>query len=262
VNTRWTGIRRRIRDLAFLAGVNLYQVKCLSALPRYIRDWRNYEARRTERRFVFRVGDMIPILSEFSSQAGVASGHYFHQDLHVARRIARARPARHVDIGSRIDGFVAHLLTFMPVTVIDVRDLESSVEGLTFARGDLVDLSAFATSSVASVSCLHTVEHVGLGRYGDTVDPDGWRKALSELCRILAPGGTLYLSVPIGAERVRFNADRIFSPATILTAMPSVRLTRFDAVDQHGNLRLNANTDDFVNDEESLGLFELTKDPQ
>jgi hypothetical protein len=76
----------------------------------------------------------------------------------------------------------------------------------------------------------------------------------------LAPAGVLYLSVPIGVERVRFNADRTFSPSTILEAMPSLRVVRFDAVDQDGNLRLDANLDQFVDDEESLGLFELTKD--
>lgn len=165
--------RTRIRDLAFLAGVNLHQIRCLGRLPRFARDWRAYEAKRTTARFPLRLSEAMPVLVDFTSQAGVASGQYFHQDLHVARRIFDVRPSRHVDVGSRIDGFVAHLLTFMPVTVVDVRPLESEVAGLSFERGDLVNLRSFPTSSVESISSLHTVEHVGLGRYSDDIDPEG-----------------------------------------------------------------------------------------
>jgi len=253
--------RTKVRDLALLGGVNLHQIRCLARLPRFVRDWRAYEAKRTTDRFRLRLGELTPILVDFNSQAGVASGQYFHQDLHVARRIFDARPARHVDVGSRIDGFIAHLLTFMPVTVVDVRPLESHVEGLRFEQGDLVNLSQFTTGSVESISSLHTVEHVGLGRYGDAIDPDGWRKSLAELARVVKPHGGLYVSVPVGVERVKFNAHRVFSPRTVIEAIPALRLARFDAVDDEGNLRLDAKPDEFADAHEALGIFEFTKDP-
>lgn len=249
----------RLRDLAFLAGLNLYQLACLRFLPRYFREWCAYERLRGDARFPLHVGAALPFLVDFTGAAGTARGHYFHQDLWAARRIHAAHPARHIDIGSRIDGFVAHLLTFMPVTVVDVRSLESRVEGLTFVRGDLTKLDAFETNSVESLSCLHTIEHVGLGRYGDTIDPDGWLKALREVSRVLTPGGTLYLSTPIGRERVRFNADRIFSPRTILACVPGLTLLSFQVVDEAGDFRADAKLDDFATTVEACGLFEFTK---
>jgi hypothetical protein len=56
------------------------------------------------------------------------------------------------------------------------------------------------------------VEHIGLGRYGDPLDPEGTEKAMAELKRIIAPGGNLYLSVPIDdVNRTYFNAHRAFT---------------------------------------------------
>jgi SAM-dependent methyltransferase len=203
---------------------------------------------------------MVPILVDYDGPAGVAKGHYFHQDLWAARLIAVRRPSRHVDIGSRIDGFVAHLLTFMPVTVIDVRSLVSTIEGLSFEQGDVTCLDRFAPDSIASLSSLHAIEHVGLGRYRDSIDPDGWRKAVGELARVLKPEGRLYFSVPIGGQRVRFNADRIFRPSTILEAFASLRLVSHATVDDAGDLRTDIPLSEFNNASNSCGLFEFTKD--
>jgi len=203
---------------------------------------------------------MVPILVDYDAAAGVASGHYFHQDLWAARLIHGRRPPRHVDIGSRVDGFVAHLLTFMPVTVLDVRPLESDVDGLSFEQGDITRLDRFGDDSIGSLSSLHAVEHVGLGRYGDTIDPDGWRKAVAELTRVLQPGGRLYFSVPIGRERVRFNADRFFHASRIVGAFSSLRLVSHAAVDDAGRLVENPPLGAFDHAEDACGLFEFTKD--
>ena len=62
-----------------------------------------------------------PILTDFTDSAGVMSGHYFHQDLVVAQKIFEAQPRRHVNVGSRIDGFVTHVATFRPIEIIDIR---------------------------------------------------------------------------------------------------------------------------------------------
>jgi SAM-dependent methyltransferase len=254
------GLRKRARDLAFLAGINLHQIRCLGNVRRYIRDWRAYERQRKDGRFPLALRDAFPILIDFHTEAGVAAGHYFHQDLWAARRIFEARPVSHVDVGSRIDGFVAHLLTFMPVTVVDIRPLTGDVRGLSFERGDLTHLDRMATGSVESLSSLHAVEHVGLGRYGDAIDPDGWKKALSELARALAPNGRLYLSVPVGVERMRFNGDRIFAPRTIVEALAGLRLLHFNVVDEAGPFHEDAALDAVASAENACGLFEFTKE--
>lgn len=159
---------------------------------------------------------LLPTLSDKYAESGVASGHYFHQDLWAARLIHAHAPARHVDVGSRIDGFVAHLLCFRAVEVLDIRALVSKVAGLTFRQADLMTDTPLAIEPSPSVSCLHALEHFGLGRYGDPIRPDGWRTGLRRLAELVAPGGRLYLGVPTGQPAVEFNAQRIFHPQYIL----------------------------------------------
>lgn len=176
-------------------------------------------------------------MSDKHMPSGTAKGHYFHQDLWAARRIFASDPTRHIDVGSRIDGFVAHLLVFRAVTVLDVRHLQSKVEGLTFKQADLTQ-SSIAQEVVDSVSCLHALEHFGLGRYGDELDLDGWRKGLKVLSSMTSIGGTLYLSVPIGTEQcIEFNAQRIFLPNTMIEAarQEGMELSEFSFVDDQGD---------------------------
>ncbi len=201
------------------------------------------------------------MLSDYHAGAGVARGHHFHQDLWAARRIFATRPEQHLDIGSRVDGFIAHLLVFMPVTVIDVRPLTTDVTGLNFVRGDATSLDAWADDSVPSISSLHAVEHFGLGRYGDRLDPNGASRAMGAMARVLAPGGRLYFSVPIGAERIEFNAQRVFAPATILQTFAEHRLqlAEFSAVDDRGFLMPSADPLSFTGAHYSCGLFEFSK---
>ena len=196
---------------------------------------------------------------DFNQEAGSARGHYFFQDLWAARKIYSQRPQKHVDIGSRIDGFVAHLLVFMPVDVVDIRELHSDVEGMSFCRADATDLSGFEDNAVVSLSSLHAVEHFGLGRYGDRVDPEACFKAMRGLARVLKPGGRLYFSVPIGKERVQFNAHRIFSPFTILDNFGNLKLISFSAVDDTGKFDPQATVNKYIDAEYSCGLFEFTK---
>jgi len=224
--------------------------------PGFIRDVRRYGR---DPAFPLRVSELRPMLADLDGEAGVASGHYFHQDLWAARLVHERRPARHLDVGSRVDGFVAHLLTFMPVEIVDIRALEADVAGLTVRIGDMTTLEGIATGSVDSLSSLHAVEHVGLGRYGDTVDADGWRRALHSLARVLAPGGRLYLSVPVGRQRLEFNAQRVFDPDTVLRELVDLELVSFSAVGDDGDLHLDVAPSDLATAEYGCGLFELTR---
>ena len=113
--------------------------------------------------------------------------HYTHQDAWAAREIFKRRPRRHVDVGSRIT-YAIGVAAFVPVTFIDLRPLEIAIPGLDSKRGSVVDLP-YEDEALESLSCLHVAEHVGLGRYGDHLDPDGTGKAALELERVLAPGG-------------------------------------------------------------------------
>ncbi|MFA5754591.1 MAG: DUF268 domain-containing protein [Patescibacteria group bacterium] len=97
-----------------------------------------------------------------------------------------------------------------------------------------VDLNRlpFSDNSVASLSCMHTVEHIGLGRYGDKIDPRGDLKAMAELARVLAPGGNLLLAVPVGQPRICFNAHRIYSFEQIVSSFPTLALREFTLISE------------------------------
>lgn len=221
---------------------------------RFVHDARTYGR---DAQFPLRRADLRPVLTDLDAEAGMASGHYFHQDLWAARLIHYRRPDRHVDVGSRVDGFVAHLLTFMPVEIIDIRPLSTDVEGLSVRIGDMRDLAGIPNRSIDSLSSLHAVEHVGLGRYGDPVEVDGWKRAVGSLVRVLAPGGRLYLSVPVGRQRVEFNAQRVFAPSTILEAVRDLELVSFAAVGDDGALHEGIDPAVVADAEYACGLFEL-----
>jgi hypothetical protein len=162
-------------------------------------------------------GNELPILGEWDESAATL-GPYFFQDQIVARWVYESQPVRHVDIGSRIDGFVGHLAISREIEVIDIRPLQHTIRNIRFHQLDLMrEIPPEWIGSTDSLSCLHTIEHFGLGRYGDKLDPEGHTKGLGQLKRMVAQCGHIYLSTPIGRERVEFNAHRIFSAATVLS---------------------------------------------
>ena len=155
-----------------------------------------------------------PCLQDWGEEGGSVNNEYFWQDLLVAQAIHRAQPRHHVDVGSRLDGFVAQVASFRQLEVFDVRPLQSTIPGVQFSQRDLMQQVPEAYCD--SVSCLHALEHFGLGRYGDPIDVDGHEKGIANLARLLQPGGTLYLSTPVGQARVLFNANRVFDPRGLL----------------------------------------------
>ncbi|MCH7227990.1 DUF268 domain-containing protein [Haloferula sp. A504] len=180
---------------------------------RYVRDRRSF--RSAQGAGAWKWGRELPMLTEWEEQAG-SLGAYFHQDLTVARWVREAEPQRHVDVGSRIDGFIGHLAVFREVEVLDIRPLNEAIPGVLFHQLDLMEpLPAEWVASTDSLSCLHTIEHFGLGRYGDAIDPTGHDQGLQALKSMVRQGGRLYLSTPIGDERIEFNAHRVFAPSTV-----------------------------------------------
>ena len=233
--------------------------KQMKRIPRFLSEWRRYTKENPGKSFRATLETLHPVVTDYKLQAGEFDIHYFYQDIWAARRILKERPASHFDIGSRLDGFISHLLTFMDVTYIDVRPLKRAISGLHFLQADATRLEPLADNSVESISCLHAAEHFGLGRYNDPIDPRGPFKLMKALSRVLAPGGRLYFSVPLGKECVYFNAHRLFAPNTILEGFDGLTLKSFSIISDDWELIEDCSPADYQETNYACGLFEWTK---
>lgn len=156
----------------------------------------------------------------------------------VARKIFENNPQLHIDVGSRIDGFVAHVASFRPIKLCDLRPMTSNIHNMTYEFCDIMsNLPESLYQCCDSLSCLHALEHFGLGRYGDPVNYDGHVVGFNNLHRILKPAGKLYFSVPIGPLRIEFNGQRVFSLEYLLQLISNkFKIESFSFVDDIGDL--------------------------
>jgi hypothetical protein len=254
---------RVIRVFSFF-GINIVHLGCaVMGIPFFIRDWWVLKRQMKDQSFPF--GRLFPCLTERFGSSGNGSSIYFLQDLFVANRVFVNNPKVHIDVGSRIDGFVAHVAAFRKVQVFDIRPLGNEIQNVEFVQTDMMsELPSELCGCCDSLSCLHAIEHFGLGRYGDPVCWDGHLRGLNNLTNILKMGGKLYFSVPIGAQRIEFNAHRVFAIQWLLDYFSkNYRLDQFSYID-HGRLYSNvALTEGNVVENcgcvYGCGIFELTK---
>lgn len=223
-------------------------------LPRYLYDWFHY-ARLPNAEYLS-VLDSHPRFMDWSATTSF-DAHYFYMSGWAMRRILSAAPGRHVDVGSH-NLFVNLLSAAVPVDFVDIRPLCVDVPGLNCLSGSVLSMP-FESRTVSSLSCLHAAEHVGLGRYGDPLDPEGTIKAANELARVLAPGGNLFFAVPVGRSRVCFNAHRVVSPLAVLEMFKGLELVEFSAVDDCGKYRPNGRVEDFSSSRYACGMFWFRK---
>jgi SAM-dependent methyltransferase len=228
--------------------------RTLPAYVRYARDWVRYGGiPHAERRKLI---DTAPVLGEATSTTPF-DRHYFYQDIWAFRKIKASGTAEHIDIASRID-LVGFLSAICHVTFVDIRPLLVDLPNFRSVQASILALP-YADGSVHSLSCLHVVEHIGLGRYGDPLDPLGSVKACKELARVLAPGGNLYFSCPVGIPRVCFNAHRIHSPAQILTYFSGLTLVEFSGIDDGKKFHADIAPETMEKSNYACGLFHFTK---
>jgi len=204
-------------------------------LPRYFQSLMAYRKLAPSDKVGFL--DLQPCLGDWTVSTPFDS-HYFYQGAWAARKLKLSSPTRHVDIASSVS-MISVLSGFIDTVFIDYRPLKVNLKGLTSIPGDILSLP-FPDQSISSLSCLHVIEHIGLGRYGDSLDPNGSIKGALELQRVLEKGGNLLVSLPIGRERICFNAHRVHSPSGVLRLFSSLQLMDFSFVDDAGQFHENA----------------------
>ncbi|MCM1233275.1 MAG: DUF268 domain-containing protein [Ruminococcus flavefaciens] len=205
---------------------------------------------------------MWPIIGDKYAING-AMGNYFWQDLWAAKKIIKSGIKEHYDIGSRVDGFIAHLLAAdIKVNVIDIRPFPTEVDNLYTIVDDATMLNQFEDNSIQSLSALCSLEHFGLGRYGDSIDPEACFKCFVQIQKKMKQGGNLFLSLPIGKERVEFNAHRVFYAETVQKNFSLMHLLEFSCAAE-GKIEYNIDIHKYDTDKHHgdyrYGLFHFEK---
>lgn len=243
--TRW---KRPIIRTKILSGLAKY--------PKYLSDLLNYS--RMDGAEPIKLFNTYPCLFDRTSKARVDS-HYFYQDLWAFKKIYFLKSQIHVDVGSNVN-FVGFLTAVTDVHFVDIRPLVvSNIENLKSVKGSILDLP-YESNSLKSISCLHVAEHIGLGRYGDALDPLGTKKAAIELSRCLANGGNLLFSLPVGKPRLCFNAHRIHSPRQIIDYFGDLKLVEFSGTDDNKIFMEDIQIDILEDARYACGMFWFTKE--
>lgn len=208
----------------------------------FARDFINFRrlSARGNGRFSVRWRDRIPCLQDKGANMTFDRHYVFHLAW-AARVLARIGPNIHVDVSSSLY-FASIVSAFLPIKFFDYRGVDLALSNLSSDLANLVALP-LESNSVESLSCMHAVEHIGLGRYGDALDPEGDLKALKELERVLARGGSLILVLPVGKPKVMFNAHRVYSYEQVLSPLCGLQLKEFALIPdapEEGGLIVNA----------------------
>ncbi len=190
-----------------------------------------FKFRRKNKRFQMKLRDINPRLKEKTSVTHFDS-HYIYHTAWAARKVKEINPEKHVDISSSLY-FSSIVSSFIPLDFYDYRPADLTLSNLKTGKADLVKLP-FENESIESLSCMHTIEHVGLGRYGDSIDPDGDIKAINELKRVSKNTGNILFVTPVGKPKIEFNAHRIYSYEQIIDYFKDFSLKEFTLITDDG----------------------------
>ncbi|MCL5997263.1 MAG: DUF268 domain-containing protein [Chloroflexi bacterium] len=225
-------------------------LRSIRGYARFFADWRRYTRLPDAERI--RLLDTYPQVHDQTGTSDV-DAHYFFVNGWAMRRVVATAPRFHVDVASQT--IFANLLgAVLPVAFVDYRPLRVEMAGLQSIGGNLLALP-FRDQSIASLSCLHVIEHVGLGRYGDPLDPAGTLKAMAELTRVLAPGANLFLATPVGSPRLCFNAHRLHAPEAICEMARGLELVEFSGIDDQGRYLERIDMSSLQESEYACGLY-------
>jgi len=202
--------------------------------------------KKSTKRFELSEEDLMPCYWDASVNTGF-DRHYVFHTAWAARVVKKIAPTFHIDISSSLF-FSTIVSAFVPIKFYDYRPANIQIPGFESLKGDLMKLP-FEDKSVNSISCLHTIEHIGLGRYGDPLDYDGDLKAIKELIRVVAENGNLLIVVPVGKNKIQFNAHRIYSYSQIINYFKELKLVEFSLLtdDENESSWINNAAEDIAN---------------
>ena len=226
----------------------------------FILEYLKFKKNNLNRRFELSWKNRYPCLDDKTGQTSF-DRHYIYHTAWAARILSKTKPKKHVDVSSLLY-FSSILSAFIPIDFYDFRPADLKLSNLYSGKADLLSLP-FKENRILSLFCMHTIEHVGLGRYGDTLDSEGDLKAIKELIRVLSPGGSLLFVVPIGGKaKIMFNAHRIYTHEQILKYFSQLKLKQFALIPEKaedGGLIINPSGKILANQNYACGCFWFVK---
>lgn len=224
----------------------------------FLSDYRLFKQKNKNGRFELNWKDRYPCLND-NTKVTAFDRHYVYHTAWAARIISDIKPVQHIDLSSFLY-FSTICSAFTPVYFFDYRPAKIKLKGLKTGKADILNLP-FADNSIHSMSCMHVVEHIGLGRYGDTINPEGDLQAISELKRVVSGNGNLLFVVPVGKPKIMFNAHRIYSYDQIVQYFNGFHLIEFTLISDSssGGLITNASRSDADSQVYGCGCFWFQK---
>jgi SAM-dependent methyltransferase len=225
-------------------------------LDSFFGQYNAFEKLDINKRFPLLKEEIFPCLNDNTGSTPF-DAHYIYHPAWAARIVREINPDMHIDISSTLH-FCSILSAFIKTEFYDYRPAALNLANLASLHADLTSLH-FADNSILSLSCMHTLEHIGLGRYGDPLNPDGDLKAFGELKRVCAPGGNLLIVVPVGVKRLQFNAHRIYNPFEIIGYMDGFSLKKFSLIDDQGGYTEKASLESAATQKYGCGCYWFIK---
>jgi len=248
---------RKINHFLNLIGINLKKIFFLKNIIKYFNHYLLFK------KLGGKVKNFYPMLDDFDDIAGNIKNHFFHSDLLTSQRVFDKRPEKHLDIGSRIDGVVAQIASYRNLDVLDIRNVDIHPhKNINFVKRDLLQIKDLNDvdkyDSISSIGCL---AHIGLGRYGDNIDPNGYKKAIKTISNLAKKNCNIYILTPVGKKGVEFNSHQVFDADQLIEEFKinSLNLQEFHLVNDVGDLMLNAKLIDSVDLNFGGGYFVFQK---
>ncbi len=219
---------RILHNILSLHGLNIRKlIRTFLSIPRYLLDLREFIKLSRNSKMSYKQKLLLsPVLLDFNEKAGAYQSEYFLQDLYVANWIYKLKNKNKIiDIGSRIDGFISNVASFSEIFVADVREINIPFKNITSIKLDFTkEIPNHLLSQFDVVTSLHALEHFGLGRYSDELDPNGVFKGLRNISKLVKEDGNICISLPYGEDIIYFNERRTFKSLTITKMAENLQL--------------------------------------
>lgn len=169
-----------------------------------------YERNHWLRNLALRLG-IAPSLARMERLKSSRTIEYTWVYLHIPREKNRV-----LDVGS-VGSSLPITLAQMGYKVwcIDIRRYEycGFLSNVKCVIGD-IRKTDFRDGFFGIVTLVSTIEHIGLGRYSDSVDLDGDKHAMSEIRRILSDDGYALITLPFG-KRMTYASHRVYDKESL-----------------------------------------------